>query len=286
MTTQDKLIAFVDGSVYSASVCEHAAWAAERSGWSLDLLHILDQPSLPERQDLSGAIALGARSALLADLADLDARRAKLATQHGRAILEDAEAILRSRGVQNITPRLRHGDIITTLAEAETDAALIVIGKRGEAADFAKGHLGTNVERLIRASHRPVLVAARAFRPIRRVLLAFDGGPSAKKAVDLAATSPLFRDLSLHLVTVGPTSAEAESHLAEARQKLVAAGIEAHSALHPGDPETTLAGLVDATPFDMVIMGAYGHSRIRKLIIGSTTTEMIRACKVPVLLVR
>jgi len=33
-------------------------------------------------------------------------------------------------------------------------------------------------------------------------------------------------------------------------------------------------------------MGAYGHSRIRSLIIGSTTTEMIRSCKVPVALFR
>jgi nucleotide-binding universal stress UspA family protein len=36
----------------------------------------------------------------------------------------------------------------------------------------------------------------------------------------------------------------------------------------------------------MVVMGAYGHSRIRSLIIGSTTTEMVRSCKVPVVLVR
>jgi nucleotide-binding universal stress UspA family protein len=39
---------------------------------------------------------------------------------------------------------------------------------------------------------------------------------------------------------------------------------------------------VDETPFDMLVMGAYGHSRIRSLIIGSTTTQMIRSCKVPV----
>jgi nucleotide-binding universal stress UspA family protein len=33
-------------------------------------------------------------------------------------------------------------------------------------------------------------------------------------------------------------------------------------------------------------MGAYGHSRIRTLIIGSTTTEVIRSCLIPVLLFR
>jgi nucleotide-binding universal stress UspA family protein len=33
-------------------------------------------------------------------------------------------------------------------------------------------------------------------------------------------------------------------------------------------------------------MGAYGHSRIRQMIIGSTTAEMVRSCKVPVLMIR
>jgi len=37
---------------------------------------------------------------------------------------------------------------------------------------------------------------------------------------------------------------------------------------------------------DLLLMGAYGHSRIRNLIIGSTTTSMIRSCKIPVLLFR
>ena len=38
--------------------------------------------------------------------------------------------------------------------------------------------------------------------------------------------------------------------------------------------------------FGLLVMGAYGHSRIRSLIIGSTTTAMVRAVKVPVLLYR
>jgi nucleotide-binding universal stress UspA family protein len=33
-------------------------------------------------------------------------------------------------------------------------------------------------------------------------------------------------------------------------------------------------------------MGAYGHSRIRNFIIGSTTTEMVRSVKIPVMLFR
>ncbi|MFN3846629.1 MAG: universal stress protein, partial [Paracoccaceae bacterium] len=67
---------------------------------------------------------------------------------------------------------------------------------------------------------------------------------------------------------------------------LKAAGINAETAVIPGQPETALGKLVETEGFDMVVMGAYGHSRIRSLVIGSTTTEMLRSCKVPVLLVR
>ncbi|MGB3279328.1 MAG: universal stress protein, partial [Pseudorhodobacter sp.] len=47
-----------------------------------------------------------------------------------------------------------------------------------------------------------------------------------------------------------------------------------------------LGKLVEEEGYHMLVMGAYGHSRIRSLIIGSTTTAMIRSCKVPVMLVR
>jgi nucleotide-binding universal stress UspA family protein len=35
-----------------------------------------------------------------------------------------------------------------------------------------------------------------------------------------------------------------------------------------------------------MIMGAYGHSRIRHLLIGSTTTAMLRRSTIPLLLLR
>jgi len=216
----EKVIALVDGSMYSASVCEHAAWIAQRTGAPVELLHVLGRRETAEQADLSGSIKLGARSALLEELAALDEQRAKLVAHRGRAILEDARAILEKAEVNEITTRLRHGDIVETVAEVEKDARVILIGKRGEAADFAKGHLGSNLERIVRASHKPVFVAARAFRPIEKVLVAYDGGTSAMKAVDHIARSPLFAGLKVHVVTVGHANAEVKKGLEDARALL------------------------------------------------------------------
>ena len=282
----DKIIALVDGSIYAASVCDHAAWVAARTDAPVELLHVLGRREGADTRDRSGTIALGARTALLNELAELDAQRAKLMIERGRAILDDANAKLEQAGVAGITTRLRHGDIVDTVTEIEDHARVIVIGKRGEAADFATGHLGSNLERILRSSRKPVLVAARAFRPIHKVLVAFDGGTSALKAIDHIARSPVFQGLAIHVVTVGNASTQVTRGLQNAQAMLEAAGINAETSILPGQPETALAQLVEDAGFDMLVMGAYGHSRIRSLIIGSTTTAMIRACKVPLVLMR
>ena len=43
---------------------------------------------------------------------------------------------------------------------------------------------------------------------------------------------------------------------------------------------------VEKQNIDFLIMGAYGHSRIRHLVIGSTTAQMLRCSHIPVLLFR
>ena len=47
-----------------------------------------------------------------------------------------------------------------------------------------------------------------------------------------------------------------------------------------------IAQQLEAHAVDLLVMGAYGHSRIRSMILGSTTTHLLRTCQVPVLLLR
>jgi nucleotide-binding universal stress UspA family protein len=281
----DKLIALIDGSIYSKSVCENAAWISRRTGAPVELLHVLGRRETAS-SDLSGSIALGARTALLQELSSLDEQRAKLAQKRGRAILEDAEAVLRAAGVETVTSRLRQGDLLEEVAEAEPGSSGIVIGKRGEAADFARLHLGSNLERIARSATKPVFVAARAFRPINKVLIAYDGGPSALKAIEHVVQSPLFDELDIKLLTVGSKTNDVQQKLEDAQAILRAGGRGASIEIASGQPEKVIADIVNRDGIDLLVMGAYGHSRVRAMIIGSTTAEMMRSCKVPVVLFR
>jgi len=131
-----------------------------------------------------------------------------------------------------------------------------------------------------------VFIANRAFKPIEKVLVAFDGAASSLKAVDFIARSPLFAGLKVALVFAGKESPEIVRSLENAVATLKAGGIDSETILKGGEPEKVLAQLTAKDGHELLVMGAYGHSRIRSLLIGSTTTEMIRSCRVPVLIMR
>lgn len=281
------ILAFLDGSKYSQSVCDHAAWIAKRSGATLELLHVLGRrEGNSETSDLSGSIGLGARTALLEELAELDGQKARLVNKRGRAILDDATDRVRAAGVEKVSSTLRNGQFIRTMQKFESAADLLVIGKRGEASNFDMEHIGSNLERVVRATHKPVLVASRAFEPINKVLVAFDGGASSIKAVEQIASSGVFSGLECLLLTAGAETEKTSKRMQGAAALLKDAGFTVNTEVRAGQPEDVITACVESENIDLLVMGAYGHSRIRNLIIGSTTTQMVRSCKVPVMLFR
>lgn len=279
-----KILAFIDGSVYAESVCRLSAWAASRMAIPVEIAHVIGR-RMSGSFDLSGSLEFNQSAALLDEYARLDAQHAKLAQAKGRALLDAAKMIVSAKGVQAET-RLRNGDLLDALADLEKDAALVVIGKRGEAADFAKLHLGSNLERVVRSSTRPVLVAARKHVPIDRFLVAFDGGKSANRAVDFVATSGLLKGMKATILSVGADTAENRSRLDAPVRRLRESGFEVEGILLPGDPDEVIGSHVETHGVGLLVMGAYGHSRMRSLVIGSTTEAMVRRCKIPVLMFR
>ncbi|MBP0614742.1 universal stress protein [Jiella mangrovi] len=283
----EKILACVDGSVYRESVVDHAAWAAKRLGAQVEVVHAIGRREAGGGAfDMSGNLDADERSALMGELSELDEKRAKIALKRGRVLIDEALERLKADGVSDVTSKLRHGDIADTLSELSEDARIVVVGKRGEAADFAKGHLGSNLERVARSAKRPLLVTSRAFKPIEKFLVAFDGGKSSQQIIERLFASPLLKDVPCELFMVGEPSGDAGHRLHEAEKRLRTAGYKVSVFTEEGDAEELIGKKVEHGGIDLVVMGAYGHSRIRNFIVGSTTTEIIRRCTVPALIIR
>lgn len=282
-----KVLACLDHSTHAAAVCGYASWAALQLNAPLEFIHVLDRhPEVALRIDLTGSIGLGAQEYLLEDLSALDARRSKIALERSRLLLAAAKQQASANGVTTPETRQWHGELVEALAELERDTRLFVLGKRGEAAESAPQHLGGNLERVARALHRPILVVPKEFRPPASFMIAFDGSATTRKGVEMLASSPLLHGLTAHVVTAATDSGGSAAQIAWATSTLENAGFPVIASMLPGEPEVVLAEYVHARKIDMLVMGAYGHSRIRQLLVGSTTTTMIRTSSIPVLLLR
>ena len=160
------------------------------------------------------------------------------------------------------------------------------MGRQGEQGDSAGEHIGSHLENVVRTLHRPILVIPSDYTEPQRILIAFDGSATTRKAVEMVAASPLFRGLPCHLVMVGADKAEAREQLDWARTTLERAGFQVIAGIRSGHVEEVLCAYRTEHAIDLIVMGAYGHSKIREFLVGSTTTKLIRQSRVPLLLLR
>ncbi len=85
---------------------------------------------------------------------------------------------------------------------------------------------------------------------------------------------------------MGAETAERRSELEWALGILRDAGHQAEGAIRAGEVDEALQAYEKEHGIDLLVMGAYGHSRIRHLLVGSTTTAMLRGSRIPVLILR
>lgn len=285
-----RILLCTDGSVFARSSYHYAAWLAPLLNAQIDVLYVTDVRSqkVVSTGNLSGSIGIDASKELLEKLVELEHEKAKLNHQRAKLILEDAKQFFQSANLQNVKLIHETGFLVDILHQFEGTTDLIMLGKRGEAAEFASGHLGANMDRIVRSSHKPCFITPRQFQPIQRLLFAYDGSKSGQKMLQFLVQFPAFKGLELHILTVAKKldDAAAIAHLSEAEQQAKAAGFNPVQQLLQGDPEKAIADYITQHNINLLLMGVYGHRRIRHLVIGSTAAQTLRSSNIPVLLFR
>lgn len=280
------ILACIDASLYAGAVCDLAAWISRSLGLPVELLHVMQrQETSSVGADLTRTISIGEHSTLLETLLSLDESAARFEVERGRLLMEACEEQIRAAGAVEVIPTHRHGAIVETILEREADARVIVMGKRGVSHFFAQDHIGSKLESVVRATQRAVVVAPlQVTVPPTAVVLAYDGSPAAKRALERCAYSPLFRDLPVQLVLIGPNDRAHRQVLDQAMSMLPDRDVA--TILEDGELHDVVSGVVRVNPGAMVLMGAYGHTPLRTLLVGSTTAAAVRSIDAPIALTR
>ena len=284
----NKIITCIDGSTYANSVCNLSAWAAQRLECDITLLHVASPHSnVAHANDLSGTIGIDAHNLLLNKLTEIDEAHGKLEQQKGQLILQHAQEVLGKKGYASAETLHQRGAFSSIIKELEDQAELIVMGIRGEDAETTPEHLGSNLDRVARTIHKPLLLATKNAPKIERFLIAYDGGENANKAVDYAINNSLLKGIECHLLQVGKENEANKNSLNDVTEKLKNAGFSVHSTLQDNAPvQEAISSYIKAHEINLLVMGAYSHSKLHSLILGSTTAKLLHKAAIPVLLFR
>ena len=271
-----------DGSAGAAAATRYAGWLANRLQARLLALHVIDIRILegPLLADIAGAVGAQPYPALLARVKEFQTERAT-------GILESVAATCRDQGVACETIQ-QIGGLTQTVLEHERRADLVVLGQHGEHAQWHAEHLGSSVERLVRGSTKPCLIVTENFQPPKNILIAHDGSSESAKALHLGLNLAIAFKTGVTLVTgcQGEQVDAAARILQEAKTIAQARGLQPHAQLVHDNAENAILHVATEMHADLIVMGAYGHTRIREWILGSTTSHVLRKTRIPVLLAR
>ena len=158
MITEEHVLACIDGSAVTGSVCDYAAWYASKLDISVALLHVSDVAA-SVRRDLSGAIGINSRQFLLDELSELDEQRAQVVNNYSNALVQDAKSHIQNGFKDmNVCIYQRRGKLLPAIEHFQEKNRAIVMGRRGEDHKNSRINIGSQIETVARASNIPVLI--------------------------------------------------------------------------------------------------------------------------------
>lgn len=276
------MLVCTDGSAYGNIACSYALDLSKRLNAVLTGLHVLDSRMLegPLMADVSGWVGAQPYSEQLTQFRDV--LQAK-----GEAVIAAFEDQAREAGV-NVSTLLKMGHPTRVMLEEENSHELLVLGQRGEHAEWGGDLMGSTADRMVRHADSPCLVTPAEYRPIRRILAAYDGSGHAGKALHEAIELAQGLSVPLSILTVAEDK-DMDAANAVSREGLRLAeahGCEAGHLVGKGIAEDAILQMAQEHGFDLIVMGAFGHGLIREMFLGSTTAQLVARSTLPVLLAR
>jgi nucleotide-binding universal stress UspA family protein len=140
---------------------------------------------------------------------------------------------------------------------------------------------------------------------MKTILIATDGSPSAREAIEFGLELAADQDSTVTFVTVAPASdvvpmggfgftgsvphevsEREEAPLDEAHELAEQAGVTAYQRLLQGDPADEIVAFADVIDADLIVVGSRGHGAIASALLGSVSRGVLHEARRPVLVVR
>ncbi|MDY0321423.1 MAG: universal stress protein [Arcobacteraceae bacterium] len=280
------IFACVDGSKFSNSVCEYGIEISKTTQIPLKLLNTIEHSHKSNKVDFSGNLGLGEKDELLEELSNEDEKESKALINNGKELLNTLKQKANDAGLRSVITSQRHGKLYDNLVELQAKVRLLIIGLRGKDSQ-GNNIVGEQIEEILRNIEVPTLLVNQEFRPINKIMMAYDGSTSSIKALQSIVKSPLFKqDVRRYIVNVCNDERKSRMLLAQAAELLHDTKLNIELVSIKGEPLNELLKFQSEHDIDAIVMGAFSHGKIRSAIFGSFTSKMIQNSSKPLILIR
>ena len=262
----------LDGSEYGWSAVQHAIRIAR-----------------PFRATIHGVYAIDAK-VIQGDILDdlkIDPEVAReVYKAKGQNLLEDFSEKCEVAGLvcKPVVETSAIPDLIRKTAR-EVDAELIVMGKKGVNAQWTGPLLGSTAESIVRRVRRPVLLAQETYSPVERAYVAYDGETVSIRALRFVADLCEHCKWQMSVISVHDSEVQRQKLLRQAMEMAELHQLKITAIGRSGDATEQILDAVSGEPNALTAIGAYS-SRLRRLILGSVSEEVMHKAIQPVLIYR
>lgn len=268
----------VDGSTYTEAQVKYCIQLAEAFNCKIKVLSIVDI------RIFEWAVVMGTDGFVPMVPSNIYKEESqKILETKADAVLDKCSRILKQEGIDFEVEKIS-GPPVDIICEKARVVDLLLMGARGEFAKWKSRIVGATLDAVVRQWNKQILVTPEKFKRVSKVLFAYDGSDRANKALQLAGLFGTGLDVPVVILTIHDKKAIRKKYLDEAEIYLEPYKIPVELLGVSGHAEQEILNIADERQCDLIIMGAFGHSRIRETILGSTTEHVLKNKKIPVLL--
>lgn len=273
-----------DFSSRSDRAVRRAAALAKQFGATLHLIHIVDE--------------------------DWHKQLLSISLRESETLLKDKALFIREKEAVHCTTTVKAGDPATGIvtSAAELGAELLVVGPHRR--EFLRDiFVGTTVERIVRSSRIPVLVAAGGVeKAYSRIVVAVDLSPCSAEALQAVNRLGLRRAAELWTLYCAPTFQGSGAALAALSDDEIASYVNAErtravleldefsgplgipedhriARLAQGSTAASVLKAAEEMRADLIAVGTHGRTGIERLMLGSVATAILAAAQIDVIAV-
>ena len=272
-----RILVALSGTSYTASAIQYAIELAKLHEADLTGVTITNSAELSN----TGPAPIGGGAAAT----ELAEYRREITQEHVEEAISTFEDACREAGVSHAIRR-EEGNACEELVSLWRYHDLTIFGLRGLFEYGVVQNPDDMLIQIIREGVRPLLAVAETYRPVKRVLIAYNGSMPSAKAMKHFIQYALWPDLVIKIVCFDMEGEEADQLLEDAQGYCRSHGYDVETELVNAPPRDSLIDHATQWKADIIVMGSSAHSRMSRFVFGDTALNIIQTAHIPLYLAR